>query len=112
MIRKLTMSLVMMVVTIFLLGNMASVFAQSEWQEKHPRRTQVNQRLKNQNSRISQKVKEGKITKVQARQLHKEDRGIRQEERAMARQHRGHITKQEKKVLNQRENEVSREIAK
>jgi len=37
---------------------------------------------------------------------------IRHEERAMARQNAGHITRQEQKVLNQQENAASREIGK
>ncbi|MGD0886908.1 MAG: hypothetical protein ABSA46_18860 [Thermodesulfovibrionales bacterium] len=110
--RKLTKALVIMVVTIFLLGNAASAFAESDWAKAHPRRHEVNQRLKNQNSRINNKVNEGKLTNTEAGKLHKEDRGIRQEERTMARQNGGHITKQEQKTLNQQENSVSREIGK
>ena len=41
-----------------------------------------------------------------------EDRQIRKEERAMASQNGGHITRQEQKTLNQQENQVSREIGK
>jgi major membrane immunogen (membrane-anchored lipoprotein) len=110
MIRRLMMALALMVVTIFLLGNMASVFAESGWAKNHPRRHEVNKRLKNQNRRINSKVKDGKMTKVQARNLHKEDRNMRQEERVMAIQNSGHITKQEQRTLNQQENKNSREI--
>jgi cell division protein FtsB len=90
----------------------SSAFAQTEWQKEHPRRAQVNKRLHNQNQRINQEVKEGEITKAQAAKLHKEDRQIRQEERDMASQNGGHITKQEQKTLNQQENAVSRQIGK
>jgi len=55
-------------------------------------------------------VKEGKLTPAQAHKLHKEDRQIRHEERAMASQNGGHITKQEQRVLNRQENAVSRQI--
>ena len=55
-------------------------------------------------------MQSGKLTKQQARKLHKEDRQIRQEERDMASQNGGHITKQEKKTLNQQENAVSNQI--
>ena len=47
--------------------------AKKEWKEKHPRRAEVNKRLKNQNRRIKQGVKSGKLTKDQAKELHKED---------------------------------------
>ena len=83
---------------------------ETAWQKNHPRRAEVNKRLGNQNSRINQGVKNGTLTKSQATQLHKEDRQIRQEERDMASQNGGHITKQEQRTLNQQENKVSRQI--
>ena len=110
MIRKIMTVLAMMVVTIFLLGNISSVFAESGWAKNHPRRHEVNKRLKNQNRRINKKVKDGQMTKTQAGKLHKEDKNIRQEERSMAKQNGGHITKQEQGALNQQENKNSRQI--
>jgi hypothetical protein len=86
--------------------------AETKWEKNHPRRDQVNDRLHNQNKRIHQEVKEGDLTKAQASQLHKEDHQIRQEERDMASQNGGHITKQEQKTLNQQENQVSKQIGK
>lgn len=80
------------------------------WQKDHPRRTQVNKRLNNQNKRIKQGAQNGKLTPQQAQQLHKDDHQIRQEERDMAAQNGGHITKQEKKTLNQQENANSKAI--
>ena len=85
---------------------------ESQWAKDHPRRAQVNKRLKNQNKRINDKVKDGQMSKAEAKDLHNKDRMIRQEERDMAKQNGGHITKQEQKVLNQQENAVSREIGK
>ena len=82
------------------------------WQKNHPRREQVNARLANQNARIRTEVKEGDLTKSQAATLHKDDRQIRREERLMASQNGGHITKQEQKTLNQQENAVSQKIGK
>ena len=83
-----------------------------DWKKDHPRRAQVNKRLNNQNKRIHKEVKEGEITKTPAAALHKEDKQIRQEERAMASQNGSHITKQEQKTLNQQENAVSKQIGK
>lgn len=92
-------------------GVTGSAFAaDTNWEKHHPRRGQVNERLENQNKRINQEVKEGELTKAQANKLRKEDRQIRQEERAMASQNGGHITKAEQKVLNQQENAVSKQI--
>lgn len=80
------------------------------WAKKHPRRAEVNARLAHQNRRIRTEVKEGDLSKTQAAQLHKDDRQIRQEERDMAAQDGGHITKQEQKTLNRQENAVSQQI--
>lgn len=80
------------------------------WKKDHPYRAEVNQRLKKQDQRIHQEEAEGKLTPTQAAKLHKEDRQVRQEERDMASQDHGHITKQEKKTLNQQENKISHQI--
>jgi CRISPR/Cas system-associated endoribonuclease Cas2 len=90
----------------------SSAFAETTWQKEHPRRTEVNKRLAHQNKRIKKEVKEGEITKAQAKKLHAEDRAIRQEERDMAKLNGGHITKAEQRSLNQQENTVSRQIGK
>lgn len=84
----------------------------SNWKKEHPRRAEVNARLNNQNQRINHEVKEGDMTKVEAAKLHHQDNQIRQEERDMASQNGGHITKAEQKVLNQQENKVSKKIGK
>jgi hypothetical protein len=89
---------------------MTSSASAGKWAENHPRRAEVNGRLNNQNKRINNEVKEGEITKGQANALHHEDHQIRQEERDMASQNGGHITKAEQGVLNQQENKVSRQI--
>ena len=112
MIRRMMMAVAIMVVTIFLLGTMTNVFAETEWQKNHPRRKEVNKRLNKQDRRINKKVKKGEMTKSDAKRLHKEDGNIRQEERDMAKQNGGHITKQEQRALNQQENKNSREIGK
>jgi len=83
---------------------------QTPWQNNHPRRTEVNKRLDNQNKRINQGVENGTLTQGQARQLRKNDRAVRQEERDMAAQNGGHITKQEQRTLNAQENKNSKKI--
>jgi hypothetical protein len=85
---------------------------ETQWQKDHPRRTQVNGRLANQNKRINNEEKSGQITQGQAKQLHSEDHAMRQEERTMASTNGGHITKAEQKSLNQQENQVSQQIGK
>jgi hypothetical protein len=84
--------------------------AETTWQKNHPRRTQVNHRLANQNRRIHNDVKDGTLSKGQAAQLHHEDHQVRQEERDMASQNGSHITGQEQRTLNSQENGISNQI--
>ena len=99
-----------LLMSISLSGVAASALAETQWEREHPRRDQVNDRLANQNRRIRTEVAEGEMTKGQAAALHREDRQIRNEERVMASQNNGHITRQELKTLNQQENAVSAQI--
>lgn len=106
-------SVVIAAVVAVTLGAVAApARADTQWQKDHPRREQVNNRLKNQNKRIKQERKEGEITKGQAKQMHGEDHALRQEERTMASTNGGHLTKAEQKSLNQQENQVSKQIGK
>ena len=98
--------------TLLSLGLSGTAMAETRWEKAHPRRDQVNNRLERQNARIHHERKEGELTAGQAAKLHKEDRQIRKEERLMASQKGGHITKQEQKTLNQQENAVSKQIGK
>jgi hypothetical protein len=99
--------------SVALVGIASSALAdETQWQKDHPRRTEVNGRLANQNRRIHNEVKDGQISKAQAHQLHGEDHAIRQEERTMASTNGSHITKTEQRALNQQENQVSKQIGK
>jgi hypothetical protein len=62
------------------------------------------------NVHIHEGVASGRITPRQAQRLHAEDHAIRIEERVMARFNGGHISKAERRALNQQENAVSRQI--
>jgi primase-polymerase (primpol)-like protein len=86
--------------------------ADTDWQKNHPRRTEVNSRLRNQNNRIRQDVRNGSLSKGQAAALHTQDHQVRQEERDMAAQNNSHITKTEQRALNQQENGISKSIPK
>jgi hypothetical protein len=108
---KYTKSILGVTALAFAIAGAANVAsAETQWQKNHPRRTEVNARLNNQNKRIRTEVKEGEMSKAQAAALHKDDHQIRREERAMASQNGGHITKTEQKALNQQENAVSKKI--
>jgi hypothetical protein len=108
--RKLIGTLVLATVAAGMAGG--AMAGETRWEKQHPRRDQVNDRLANQNRRIHEEVKEGEMSKGEAKRLHREDQQIRREENAMASQNGGHITKQEQRTLNQQENAVSRQIGK
>jgi hypothetical protein len=106
-----TRSIILITTAAFLSSMAASTFAkESEFDKTHPRREEVNHRLKHQDKRIHKEVKEGEMSKDEAAKLHKQDHHIRKEERVMASQNGGHITKQEQKKLNRQENAVSKKI--
>ncbi|HEX3835708.1 MAG TPA: hypothetical protein VHW25_01985 [Steroidobacteraceae bacterium] len=93
-----------------LAGVVGTASAATSWQKSHPRRTQVNHRLHNQNRRIHNDVKHGTMSHGQAASAHKEDHQVRQEERDMAGQNGSHLTKPEQRVLNKQENGISSQI--
>lgn len=87
-----------------------SSFAETKWAQNHPRREQVNHRLENQNDRITREVQSGDMSAAKAAKLHEADHQIRLEERNMAAQNDGHITRLEQATLNQQENRLSHKI--
>ncbi|WP_028222704.1 hypothetical protein [Paraburkholderia oxyphila] len=88
----------------------ASASTSTHWDATHGRRVEVNHRLANQDRRIHNEVREGEMSHAQAARLHRDDHQIRQEERLMASQDGGHITRADDRALNQQENHVSRQI--
>jgi hypothetical protein len=108
--RTASKILTLTAVSAVIVGMTGIAAADTIWQNNHPRREQVNNRLAHQNRRIHQDVKNGTLTKGQAATLHHEDHQIRQEERDMSSQNGGHITKAEQGVLNHQENSVSSQI--
>jgi hypothetical protein len=107
---KLTKLAVATFVSSVLVASAGSAFAETRWEQNHPRRDQVNDRLENQSRRINQEYREGEISRNQARMLHREDRFIRNEERYFAARDGGHITRGEQAYLNRQESFVSRQI--
>jgi hypothetical protein len=91
-------------------GAAAPAFAETAWDRHHPRRDQVNDRIANQEHRITQERREGEISRGQARAIREQLRGVRAEERADARLHGSHITRVEQAQLNRDLNATGREI--
>jgi len=81
-----------------------------EFARKHPRRNEVNKRVKNQRKRINKDVKNGSLTPDQAKQLKANDTAIKQQEHAEVKANGGYITKDQQKQLNQEENANSKLI--
>ncbi|HEY2348377.1 MAG TPA: hypothetical protein VGH64_05150 [Puia sp.] len=86
--------------------------AQDGFAKNHPRRSEVNQRLRNQDHRINHKMRKGDISRRQAYRMHRRDHQIRKDERRMAYHRGGHITRHEQNRLNRRENHLNRRIIK
>jgi hypothetical protein len=110
MLKSVRTFLTVAAATVALSGLATNAMAETQWQKDHPRRTEVNKRLNNQNQRIHNEVKSGQISKGQAAKLHHEDHAIRTEERTMASTDGGHITRTDQRALNQQENQVSKQI--
>ena len=51
-------------------------FAETPWQRQHPRRVEVNDRLRNQYRRIDAGLRDHELTRGEAQQLRAEDRGL------------------------------------
>jgi len=88
----------------------APAMAQTPWQAQHPRRAQVDARLRTQDARIDEEVRTGQISPAKAARLHAADRRIREHEQRMAAMHGGHITADDQARLNAEEDRVSHRI--
>jgi hypothetical protein len=80
------------------------------WAQTHPRRAEVNHRINHQTVRIAKAEAAGKISPAKASKLLRKNAKLRREERTMASLNHGHITRAEKKALNQQENKVGKHI--
>ena len=79
--------------------------AATPWQQHHPRRQEINKR-------ITHEVRQGEMTHARAHQLRANAHSVRAQERLMARQHNGHITRADQTALNQQLNRNSHAIGK
>jgi hypothetical protein len=78
----------------------------------HPRVNQVNGRETNQQKRIANGVKNGKLTPGQTAHLEKREQSIQNQQKRDMAKNGGHLTKAEQNHLNQRQNRVSKTIYK
>lgn len=78
----------------------------------HPRVNQVNQRETNQQNRIANGVKNGKLTPKQTAHLERGEQRLQNNEKKDMAANNGHLTKQDQKQLNKEANHMSKKIYK
>lgn len=72
----------------------------------------ISQRKRNQQRRIANGVKSGQLTPGETANLEKKEQALNQEEKDMRKLDNGHLTKQDRKTLNQQQNQLSKKIYK
>lgn len=78
----------------------------------HPRVNQVNGREENQQQRIANGVKSGKLSAQQTSNLEKREASVQNREQKDMAAHNGHLTKAEQKGINRQQNRISKSIYK
>ena len=78
----------------------------------HPRVNEVNKREENQQQRIGNGVKSGKLSAQQTSNLEKREANVQNREQKDMAAHNGHLTKAEQKGINRQQNRVSKSIYK
>jgi len=76
----------------------------------HPRVNQVNGREENQQQRIGNGIKSGKLNSQQAANLEKRETSVQNREKKDMAAHNGHLTKAEQKGINRQQNRISKSI--
>jgi len=74
-------------------GAQASPGPSATWQTNHPRRWQVNQRIRRQDQQISRERRQGELTGAQPHSPFLLEPGLRSKEQADEAVHLGHITR-------------------
>ncbi|MGA3091851.1 MAG: hypothetical protein ABSD75_24850 [Terriglobales bacterium] len=78
----------------------------------HPRVNEVNQREENQQQRIANGVKNGKLSAQQTSNLEKREANVQNREQKDMAAHNGHLTKAEQRGINRQQNRISKSIYK
>ena len=78
--------------------------------EKHPRRAEVDRRERNQQKRIANGLKSGKLSAAQASKIEGQEAAIDREKRQDVKANGGYLTKGQQQQINQQQNGVSKEI--
>lgn len=78
----------------------------------HPRVNEVNKREQNQQNRIGNGIKSGKLNAQQASNLEKREASVQNREKKDMAAHDGHLTKAEQKGINRQQNRINKSIYK
>ena len=78
----------------------------------HPRVNEVNRREQNQQNRIANGMKSGKLSPKQAANLEKREAAVQKREQKDMAKHDGHLTKAEQRGINRQQNRISKSIYK
>ena len=76
----------------------------------HPRVNQVNRREENQQQRIGNGIKSGKLNSQQAANLERRETSVQNREKKDMAAHNGHLTKAEQNGINRQQNRISKSI--
>ncbi len=104
-LKKILLSLSLVALTVVSAEARGGKFAQ-----QHPRRAEVNKRERNQMRRIHQGVKDGTISKSEAKELRGNVKDVKKEERAEVKANGGYLTKDQQRDLNKDLNANSKAI--
>ncbi len=110
MTQLLTKTLIALGAIASLAGTAGIASAATPWQIHHPHRVEVNLRADRLDHRIAMERREHELTRGQARDLRREDAGIRAQERFDASRDRSHLTRAEDRRLNREENGLNRQL--
>ncbi len=105
----------MLIAASLVLSGLSAIPAEAEargWQRSHPARTHINHRIARQQVRITRQVRQGDMSRPEARGLRQDLHDVRQQERAYARANanNGHLTGAQARDLNQQLNQTSQQI--
>jgi hypothetical protein len=91
---------------IFVTSFAASILAVGTWAQT----SEVGKRAENQQDRIGQGVRSGQLTAGETANLEKKDAAVNQEVRTDRTLNGGHLTPQEKRIVNRQQNNLSNQI--
>jgi cytoskeletal protein RodZ len=96
--------------TILIAASAALLMAGAAFTQSSSTPSDVNQRRENQQDRIAQGVQSGSLTAGETANLEKKEAAVNQEVRADRSLNGGHLTGQEKQIVNGQQNNLSKQV--